>query len=57
MKDYEKLYYEEYKETKDVTEEECYAGGKHCASCMYRREYGSNFEPFENSYCTAVRKE
>ena len=52
----EKFYFEKYKQTKDVTPAECYIGGKHCATCAHCREYGANFEPFKNCYCTAVRK-
>ena len=56
MKESEKIYFETYKQCKDVTPDECYIGGKHCGTCAHCREYDSDFHYFENSYCTACKR-
>lgn len=45
------------KEIKDVTLEECYTGGKHCASCMYCKSVWSEEQYREVSYCKAANRE
>lgn len=54
MTDVELLYFNKYKQAKDVTFDECYPGGKNCGSCMYYRDHDSDWRWFENDYCSCV---
>lgn len=53
----EKIYFEKYKKVTEVKESNCPMGNKgFCHTCMYRREYDSNFHYFENAYCTMIER-
>lgn len=58
MRKSEMLFFEKYKQTKDVTLDECYMGGKNCGTCMHcvewAREYDCKWNWFENRYCTCA---
>lgn len=45
------------KEIANVTPEECYTGGKHCASCMYCKTVWDEEQYKEISYCKAAAED
>lgn len=53
-----------YKSCKDVSEKDCYTGGKHCTTCMYRdnERYSdgtvkSSVVSGVHDWCSAKRRE
>ena len=57
MTESEKIYFEKYKQTKDVQESDCHIGGHNCHTCAHCRSYDSNFNHFDNAYCTCAKKD
>ena len=53
----EKDYAKKYKRCEQVSKNECYVGSKNCHTCMYCVKHDKDFIPFENNYCTVVKKE
>ena len=48
------MFFQKYKQTKDVALDECYIGGKNCGTCAHCGEHDSNWRYFENAYCTCA---
>lgn len=55
MRSDENYFSERFEETKNVSLNDCYAGGHNCGTCMYCRWY--EVHEFEGEYCTMARKE
>lgn len=55
MTETEKKYKEKYKKCSEVSLEECFIGGKNCGTCAHRAQWDSNFNYFENDYCTCAK--
>ena len=58
MNNGERYMMEHFKTTREVTFDECFMGGKHCATCAHCVDHDSNFREYENDYCvTALRSD
>ena len=57
MSENEKYYFETYKQCKEVTESECYIGGRNCGTCAHCRKWDAKSHEFINNYCLCVRRE
>lgn len=55
MKNDERYFFERFEETKNVSVDNCYAGGHNCGTCMYCRWYDTH--EFGSEYCIMARKE
>lgn len=52
----EKEVAERYLKCSAVAMEDCYVGGKWCATCMYRRDHDSDWNYYESNYCMCAEK-
>lgn len=52
----ERLYADKYLTCGKVAAEDCYMGGKWCATCAHKADHDSQFRYFKHEYCTRAKK-